>query len=621
MPGPEIFYFAWIDEGEAFDPAVHNRHDEDVFAFNLTQQEGDFAALTCDVKNPRIGLLNTGRKVWCYFSWDAGDGTIAPLFKGRLIAIPSNIFDTVVTFSFTARPSAFVDAKHTLADTLRVLPYWDQVMIDPDSWEDDDVVLEARSALYHIDRVTHEVTISDVLTPEDGTLEFGGDDFFYDNMSMTLQQTPIRSCNVTATFPWANSGAGGLDVGAVILQKWPGKDAILNLINSFTFPGLQSSWPKPGASIGSGWTVVQGELIDETFLSVQPLGIDESIFDLSNIPGPLGKGSIMFPPVYSGTSYGGVDGSNFNEQIDVVYAPMGWGVPILSVAYSASRDYSQVLQFTLSTHTQNIVTDTGGDDIIDLTLTSNPLTDVGYDGEIAINSSARTYLDTPRGQQSVEYCILTARAQLCIRARAVNISFDTFFAAGVAATLRKGALIHDPRLPGGQAAGKLIAYKLSLDGDDGVAIATLTMGSAIGYGGSYVEVPGTGCYAAPGYMADGYQQMTGEVVLASTSDITFQMPDLEQFDDGIDLSRGLTAATAIQALTIVDPASQQGPVLEGQTKNAPDQQALNSLLQTMPTVINLTLVPLNTGPFSGGVEPTVSELIIPKQIDLEAASS
>jgi hypothetical protein len=152
------FYFAWVDEGEEFDEDVHNRNDEDVFAFQYEQSEGDFAGLSIEIRNPRIGLLATGRKQWAILSFNQGTDIspdVIPLFRGRLIGIPSNVFDTIVTLEFTARPADFVDQKIDVADALKVPPYWEPIFIKPENWEDPDAVLEAYSRLWHIDPVTH----------------------------------------------------------------------------------------------------------------------------------------------------------------------------------------------------------------------------------------------------------------------------------------------------------------------------------------------------------------------------------------------------------------------------------------------------------------------------------
>ncbi len=166
------FYFAWADKNEPFDPAAHARIDEDVFKFDVDHAEGDFATLTAIVRNPRIGLLAPSRRVWAWLSWQNG-AELVPLFYGRLVGVPTDINQELVTLVFTARPADFVALKAAKAETLKVRPYYDPIWINPDSLDDPDTVLEARSALWSIDRVTNEVDISDVLIGEDGIEEFG----------------------------------------------------------------------------------------------------------------------------------------------------------------------------------------------------------------------------------------------------------------------------------------------------------------------------------------------------------------------------------------------------------------------------------------------------------------
>src|SRR4051812_1806444 len=130
----ETLYFAWVDQGEAFNAAVHNREDEDVFSLTFNHSEGDFASLQVTIKNPRIGLLNVGRKSWAIVSFNDGT-TITPIFRGRLIGIPTNVFSDLVTLDFVARPADFETQKFDLAQTLKVAPYWDPIWVNPDHWD------------------------------------------------------------------------------------------------------------------------------------------------------------------------------------------------------------------------------------------------------------------------------------------------------------------------------------------------------------------------------------------------------------------------------------------------------------------------------------------------------
>src|SRR5262245_50777709 len=99
MPGP--FYFAWVDPSTLFDAGAHAVNDEDIVRFSVSHTEGDFAQLSIDVRNPRVGLLAPARKVWAWLSYSASGGDPVPLFFGRLIGVPDNFNLEVVTLNFS----------------------------------------------------------------------------------------------------------------------------------------------------------------------------------------------------------------------------------------------------------------------------------------------------------------------------------------------------------------------------------------------------------------------------------------------------------------------------------------------------------------------------------------
>ena len=59
-----------------------------------------------EIRNPRIGLLAPARRIWGWLSWDTG-ATIVALFFGRLVGVPSDLHQEVVTLTFTARPADY----------------------------------------------------------------------------------------------------------------------------------------------------------------------------------------------------------------------------------------------------------------------------------------------------------------------------------------------------------------------------------------------------------------------------------------------------------------------------------------------------------------------------------
>lgn len=612
------FYFAWIDEDEDFDPDVHNREDEDVFSFVFDHSEGDFAAIQITIKNPRIGLLATGRKQWCFFSFNRGTDLapdVIPIIKGRLVGIPTNVFDTIVTLEFIARPSDFADQKAALAEALKVSPYWDPIFVSPDNWDDPDAVLEAYSALWHIDPVTHVVTISDILVP-DNTVTVGEDKHFYDELSLTLNENPLRACQVIATIPWKQDASGGIDLTKKILDAFG-----TQVIQSFSLKGLMDDWPKPGSGFANGWDVVTGSLVDVSYSKAKVIIPD--IFAWQGAVPDLPVGSIVFPLKVTGEYHSG-ERAGFNFQYELVVAALGYGVPDLSVEYTAGRDFGQIVSFTLVTDQQDIVTLPDDGEFLSVTINANPVSDVTEDDTIPIGDTrSRDYVHTPRGIQSIEHLILIARAHLIARSRAVEIAFGIGFVDALPVrSLRDAALLTDHRLPGGEAIGKIKNVKLALDGDSGSASGEITIGCCVGKGGSHTASAGTPTIWDDGYIDPGYQEYKDQVVLTDTEDVAYTVPQYVVFDDKLDFMKGLNANNAVLECTVLNPAStQEGLITAAGNGPNTDQAAVSEVIKNNPTQIRVQMVPMEGGPFKQEVVISVSDLVIPQQINLEAPSN
>lgn len=262
------FYFAFVDPGTAFNAVTHAREDAVLLSAEFGQDEGDFASLRITTINPiggggnALGLLGPGRKRWAWLSWDIGSG-VEPLFFGRLVGIPTDVFASTITLEFQARPEDFNEQKADLAATLKVLPYWDEVFIDEQRRNDPDAVLEAYSALWHIDPVTHEVTISDYLLGEGGTEIFTASQMVATGLELAIGSPPLVGITVDAVVQWTQRAKGTLDLTNYLNTTWPGG------ITSYSL--TKDAWPKPGASLGEGWSVSTSsctELLDVTVRSV-----------------------------------------------------------------------------------------------------------------------------------------------------------------------------------------------------------------------------------------------------------------------------------------------------------------------------------------------------------------
>ena len=590
-------YFAWIDPTETTFTSGHLRWDEQVFSFKLSQTEGDPANLTIVIRKPYnvsgdpIGLLGPGRKIWCWFALDCGPDLIR--FRGRLVGIPTSLFEDLVTLEFVAKPVDIVAQKNTLANSLRVLPFYDEAVIDPVRRTDADVVLEGYTAIWHYDRETHVITISDEIIGEDGTVTFdgasAGGKVLYDGLGLQLTSGPLARIDVNAEFTWTQQARGIVDLTREIVGAWP--DSHAGIITSFTL--WASDWPKSGAGLGDGWTVESAtatDLIDYTVknfsqtnsLSIQmPLlvgmggemvgGTTSSQSITENIsyvgarplPGGLGNAVVLKDEIQVQYSEGDADemfapgdplapnsfyASSFSRNIQAtrgLYCVQEIK-PTLVAAYAANRQCTEHVSFSLFADVQPILTDPADgealliDDIRSVNLSEGASPLIGDPGR-------RSYITTPRGNQSLEHLIALARAHLMKRARVVEITFAPKLERMPEITLRKNAFLAEPRV--GQASGKIISYSVALDGSDGRIKCEVQIGCAIGRGGAAIATAGTPTYCTVDYCGADYQQFAGRTILVDAftdTSVGYQPPSAAPNDDGINFGHLLSAKDVIE---------------------------------------------------------------------------
>jgi hypothetical protein len=232
-------YFAWVPADTPWSLSLA-RFDENIFDLIIEHDEGQIPQATVEVKNPRIGFINPSRLYWCWISYSRDACEAQPLFYGRLVGIPTEIIANTVRMQFIARDSNYIYQKQQMADLLKVPPNYEPLFLDVAKRGDPDAILEGWSALYHVDRVSGQVSASDILLGEDGTVNFATADVFYDSVQLKLLQSPLVAINVKAEVQWEQQYRGAFYVG-----QW-------------AFPTLGSDpfigdWPKSGSSLGGGW--------------------------------------------------------------------------------------------------------------------------------------------------------------------------------------------------------------------------------------------------------------------------------------------------------------------------------------------------------------------------------
>jgi hypothetical protein len=637
-------YFAWIDPTEtAFGPE-HLRWDESVFSFTMKQDEGDPASLTLVVRRPRneagdaIGLLGPGRKIWCWFALDCGPDLIR--FRGRLVGVPTSIFEELVTLEFVARPIDLVAQKEALAETLRVLPYYDEVVIDKARRTDPEVVLEGYSKIWHYDRESHVLTVSDEITGEDGLVEFDGASeagkVLYDGLGLTLTSGPLTRVDVKAEYTWAQQAHGTVDLTDYLIDNWP--EAFNRTIFSYTLNA--DSWPKVGAALGDGWVVAAAtayagydhQTVSGTSGSTMTVKFsDTSWFGPSSHtttytetrsgprvgPGSLGfQGTITDKISVKHDSKGRTTSSSRSYSVTGSVLPLNYTTVTLVAGYTANRPCTEVVTLSLLADVQSVLTDPEDgeamriDDVRSVNLSES--IGEGTDAYLPIGDvGRRSYIATERGNRSLEHLIALARAHLLKRARVVEIAFAPKLSRMPEVTLRKNAFLVEPRL--GEALGKIVGYSLALDGADGQVKCEIKIGCVIGYGGSAVAAGGEPTYCSVDYVGNDYQIFTGRIVLFDTS-VGYQPPLANPNDDGLNFLSNLSAKDVIESGLVVEfSASEQRERVYFLHNDQVAEELKNCATKATFKLKSMTRE------FSSDYEVQVTDLNIPMGINLEAA--
>ncbi len=605
MPGP--FYFAYIDGPIDFDPDVHNVEDDAIIALTIAQDEGDFASLEIDVRNPGTGLLAPSRKQWCWLSWFDG-AEIVPLFTGRLIASHEQIIGEAIRLMFRAKPLDFEQQKLVLAEALRVLPFVDPVWTKTDP-NDPDAVLECYGARWHIGRTDLTLTISDELQGEDGTILAGASDHTYENFDRSFASDPKTEFRYHAELGWTQSGQGTIDLTEALYNLFRSKKSIYvaqpraGIISTLTGDGLKNDWPKGGTSFGGGWTVNNETTIDYA---------DPRIFAPYTYDVPY-KG---LAPGFDLEDAGGLGNFFFEGMTDWIEK---FNVSALKQStrfdWLAEIKRIEVLEFTMSVDLQPLSDDSDGDQSIETISVSatDTVTQPDDDGNLPIlDKRLPAYLNTDRGLLSVQNRMLHSRALARRAARAVQSTARISFAAGVAVTLRKNLDLTDPRIEGGELVGKIISYKLAASGT-GQNFCDVTVGSAIGHGGEVAAAAdGEGLWVDDGWVEPGWQQMAGAQIAGAVDDLVFQsLDDFPIDDDGVNLLT-LDDVSAVDTLTLTGGLSDQVAAVN-------DSADPVETIKFFPSRVCLQLKPVAGKSFETTYSPEIEPLPIPKQIDLEVA--
>ncbi len=676
------WFLAWVDATETSFTIGHQIYAEDIYSIQIDGREGETAILTLVLKNPRIGLLNAGRKLWIWLSWTDGTNTF-PMFFGRLVGIPSNVFGNLVSLIFIAKPLDFDQQRFDSAQTLKELPWFDPVFVDSRLWDDPDAIAETRTIRWACTRgedgAPLVVTPSDILEGEDGIEIFTSDEVPKDTISLTISNAPLSSISVKASVAWDQTGLEGIYLPIQLPSQ----------INGFN-EAIYSDWPKPGASLGGGWAAGPNTYAVDLFgahnlhtgtvhLEFQNKEKKHSLGDVMSSShsltfpvGPVGFSQILTQHaqaglVWPGGGYSTIttnwhtvfdgDGENDDPDINIPYHydetnvnVAFWRIaPSLSItAEGGVIKRNENVSFTMYADVQAVLSlpdpaptkpsnpvETPGADV------GKPI--VGEAGTIAEaappigDTTLSHYFPTARGILSLENRLLWARAQLRQGARVAEATWTIPFERAMNLSCRKSARLVWDNMPGGQVEGKITSYQIFHNVETGHRGGTVTIGATPGHGGSVNPVTTlTNDYIEPDYIVVGHFVSSLDTVTsdASLEDFAYSVPVAETYLGAFpiryeDVVKSVNVTGSIDGQLAVLSSQFPGHFFSSSLSPAQQAQLVQqsnatfdaALMEPQATVLHLELVPISGNGFESQYDINVTSLTLPKTVDFEAPSN
>lgn len=579
------FYLALVPKSATGFSSAFARHDETVFSFTVSQGEGDFCSLSVTIEKPSQSLLDPARRQWAWLSMREG-ASLTPLFFGRVIGIPADIQEDLVTIEFLAKPADFDDRKRARAAALRVPPYWDDAFIDPQMADDPDTVMEARTDVWDIDRITHEVTNTSIIQGEAGTIALTGAQIPFDSFSLSYTEAPLRKVQLEMRAMWTQQMYGTIDVTPNLLDAFHAAGSPSGFVTSYTGTGLYDDWPREDDAIGNVYS-----------------------FGPQSIEVADGKAlKIRYKAVSCQYARKSTDPAQKPDNLKVYFRR--WGFRIDSeVKYEVEIDRTEDIRFNVVAGIQDIVNDADDQPAEVITLSSGNIgVPVGPSKEIPIGDVRRdSYFNSGRGARSIEYGLAHARALLMRRARAVEIRLTVPFDVAVLASCRKSASVVHPGLPGETAIGKIVAYEFGVDGSDGAEHGSITIACMAGRNTSVITNPGNPVWASAGYVGADYQLFEGRTMTALDDSVSYQPPHAPLAEPVV---------LGVKSCAVQFGEDAQANVL---SKGYVDIDAACDALNAKYTKIDLKMIPVDTAPRPNTYDTSNVTLAIGQGIDLGAA--
>lgn len=475
----------------------------------------------------RVVVANPGAVGWMPAAlryadlWEQRAEDPAPVLiaRGRLVPLPTNMADATIELTFRCLPPDSDDILTAAADALRIgedidydpdadpedrldAEYYDPLFFGADASDDPENVFSARPEIWRWDRAslqlgrTHLVD-SDVLH-DIGYQGVGA----APSLSVTNPPKPISKIRIIAN--WTQAAKGRQTVSEP------------DSVSTYTWDDFISSFPQPGASIGSntGWTLAEAKV--------------EAVSN--NIPNLLS---------ISGAKFGNASGG----QVQLLSKTVQFR---LTAAYDYTQQREEILDLVMPSGLQDLPDEDDQSELIESPITLGPLNIdsstaewayedpdtleviqyvVGdevlaagrawtcatdheatetfrfrdYDGGPVLwvqrdkrapmgDSRHSRFLDLPRGVRAVRHAVLRLDRAVLERRQCAETTFEVPWMLGRGITTADSCRIAHHKLPGGEVTGKVTGIDLVIE-SGGKRLANITLASIPG-SGAINPIPG-----------------------------------------------------------------------------------------------------------------------------------
>lgn len=492
------FYIAWCKENEPFNPTQHCREDLKVLRLRIIEKEGHAPKAWVTIPNP--WYLNEIPKIsphamLSYKPQDQKDPVL--LFWGCLGRMPMKIEGEVVELELTSHRENQDDALKDLKDSMMVAPYWDPLFISHEKRQDPQWIdiLDAYSKVLYWDRLTGVPSLCDYFQGQQ-TLEIQGK-HFANTLSVKVTETPLRGVQVNIHANWKQRFQGEVTLDHLLGAKFSE-----GMMSTLTPKFCDENWWKPGTRLkDTGYEILSATLQEET----------PALTGVLNLYPPCSK------PLYIGEG----------KEARKVRLKRAWYRMHLKLGWSYRQRRYEHVTFTLEQETQDIGVVGGhtkhlnlyvhdiqddlklgpwiperfqnrGDHVLmeeklyqclkthraskNFISDARYWKDLGPYAEVAQAQSMGTFFTTQRGHQAIQHALEVAKCYLGASSRAVNIDFECSLDLAQSLSCQHSVLLHDSRLPGGKALGKVTQLILDVSGQTGLSKGLVTVSCAIGTG-------------------------------------------------------------------------------------------------------------------------------------------